>query len=157
MRADNWLNHALRRSAWRPQRQLIVLIAFVVVMGILFGGAYLSQVASIATTGRQLETLIDERNELERTNEQLRAEIAQFQTVFRLQTRARELGYVEAEEDDQHYLFVAGYTPNRVDTNAPVVEPAAPAPVYDETFSGWLQQYVDALAAQFAAFAQTEG
>jgi hypothetical protein len=151
----NWLQHALRRSGWRPQRQVAALLGVTVFVAIIMGGVYLSQVASFATTSRQLEALIAQRNELERTNEQLRVEIAGYRTVSRLLARAQELGFVDASSGSIEYLSIDGYNPNRAQTEAPIeqVEQVA-APVYDDSFSGWLQQQFDSLRRQFEAFNQ---
>jgi len=151
--STSWFQHALRRTGWRPQNQAVALGVLGVIMGLILGGVYLSQVASFATTNRQIEALIAERDRLERTNEQLRAEIASLETVPRLLARSQELGFRPALATDIEYLVVEGYNPNRGET---VIELEANddelIPVYDETFSGWLQQQVDSLTQQFNEF-----
>ncbi len=147
----NWFQHALRRRPWRTQRQAFALAALSFVVALIIGALYLAQAAALSTTGRQLEALIAERNRIEQANEQLRAEIARFQSVPRLQERAREMGFVEAGRENIEYLIVPGYRPSR---DRVAVTPLAPAPqrdvvpVYEETFLGWLQQQWDAFQRQ---------
>ncbi len=157
--SNNWLQHALRRTGWRPQRQVIALATLGMVLALLLGALYLSQVAAEANMGRALSVLIAQRNKLERTNEQLRAEIAGLRSVPRLLARAQELGFFSATAANIEYLVIEGYNPNRenADTVAPLPADTAPQPVYDETFGGWLQQQWDSLRQQFSRFGQREG
>jgi len=149
MISNNWLDHALRRTPWRTQRQAVALVFLGFFVALVIGALFLSQAAAVATTGRQLEDLIADRNRLEQINEQLRAEIASLRSVPRLQQRARELGFELATREDIEYLVIDGYDPLRPE-DRPVtldVETDA-APVYDETFTGWLQQQLDAFTGQ---------
>jgi cell division protein FtsB len=147
----NWFNHTFRRRPWRTQRQAIALLTLSFFVAIIIGALYLAQASAVSTTGRQLEELIAQRNLLEQNNEQLRAEIAGFQSVPRLEQRARELGFVLAGREDIEYLVIVGYDPEREPLSTPVPEESAPADavaVYDETFLGWLQQQWDAFTSQ---------
>lgn len=140
----NWFNHALRRAPWQNQRQATALIILGFFVTLIIGGLYLSQAASASTTGRQLELLITQRNQLEQYNEQLRAEIARLRTVSRLRDRARQLGFVDAGREQIEYMVVPGYTPRRqqealIQQQAIRTE-ANPPVVYEESFSDWLQQ-----------------
>lgn len=151
---QNWLQHALRDTTWRWSRQVIALAALGIFVAILMGALYLAQAASVATMGRQLEELIAKRNQLEQSNEQLRAEIAQLRTVSRLLARARELGFEDAPQNRIEYLYVAGYNPTAIETEliSQPEEAQSALPEYDETFGGWLQQQWDNLVNQFQGF-----
>ncbi|MBL8155022.1 MAG: hypothetical protein JNM70_12635 [Anaerolineae bacterium] len=158
--SQNWFSHAMRGdSGWRFQRQAVAVIGLSVFIAIIIGALYLAQASSVATLGRQLEELITQRNQLQQTNEQLRSEISQLRSVPRLLARAQEMGFRLAEETEIEYLYVLGYNPNREQTEpgAAAVTSSAPplttsAPVYDESFIGWLQQQWDSLVQQFQGF-----
>jgi len=125
-------------------------------VAIIIGALYLNQSSTTSTLGRQLQELITIRDNLQQQNEQLRAEIANLQRVGRLLQRAEELGFTPARETDIQYIVVDGYNPDRARDQA-VITPAAdspPVPQYDESFSGWLQQQIDALRAQIEGFSQ---
>ena len=147
----------VQRNEWRPTRGMIALGTLALFVAIIIGALYLSQSASTSAVGRQLEEMVTTRNELERQNEQFRAEIASLRGVGRLLTRAQELGFAQAGAADIEYVVVPGYEP----ANAPVVASAAqadaPPPVYDESFLGWVQQQLDALRRQFEGFVQEAG
>jgi cell division protein FtsB len=152
--AQNWLQHTFERNGWRPQNQVVTLVILAIIITLIFGGIYLSQVANFAILNRETEDLIAERDELERKNEEIRAQIADLETIPRLLDRAQRLGFRAAVSSDIEYLVVDGYNPNRDVTNAPlIIEDEQPvAPVYDATFSGWLQQQFDVLRGQFESF-----
>jgi cell division protein FtsL len=152
MFSQNWINHALRRGPWETRRQAVALVALVLFVAVIVGVLYVTQAAGVSTTGRQVEELVAVRNNLEKTNEQLRAEIAELQSVPRLLSRAQELGFAPAPPERIEYLVVDGYNPHREQTLAPLEENEEPVPVYDETFTGWLQQQWDSLRSQFEGF-----
>ena len=148
------IRHTLQRTGWRPQNQAVALAALGLFIALIIGALYLSQVATNATTGRQLADLLEERNELQSMNEQLRAEIGELKSVPRLLARARELGFVQAGQDSIEYLVIDGYNPERAGTVAPVEDEAdeEDLPEYDESFGGWLRQQWDLLRSQFRGF-----
>lgn len=143
-----WIEHALKRSVWQPERQVAALGTLGFIIALILGALYLSQVASEAATNRELREMQAQRDDLERVNEQLRAEIAELRSVPRLEARALDLGFRPAGQQDIEWLVVEGYNPVRVDTVAPVVPPPAAeedGPTYDETFADWLSAQWDAL------------
>jgi len=138
-----WYEHALRRSRWQPQRQIIALASLGFFIALILGALYLSQVASEATMNRQLSDLLAERDDLERTNEGLRAEIARKKAVPELLARAEALGFTVARPEQIEYLPIRGYVPHQPDTVAPIEETQEDVEVYDETFTGWLEEQWD--------------
>ncbi|MDQ7025785.1 MAG: hypothetical protein Q9P44_09515, partial [Anaerolineae bacterium] len=130
------------------------LVILGVVLTLIFGGAYLTQIANFATVNREIEGLIGQRDRLERENEAYRAQIAEFQTVPRLLQQAEVLGFRPATSADIEYLVVHGYNPNRSETVVSLVieDDLDETPQYDATFRGWLSQQWDILREQFASF-----
>jgi len=149
------IQHTLRRAPWRRQSQLAAIIALALIVAIIIGALYLAQVTAISTTGRQNEELLAYRDRLVRENEQLRAEIAELRSVPRLLQRAQEMGFTYADSEGIEYLIVAGYMPEQPASVAPLQAQEEPLPVYDETFSGWLERQFADLVAQFEAWAST--
>lgn len=147
---------AMRQTGWRPQRQAVALGILGVFLALIMGALYLSQVAAEASRGREMRDLLERRDELERVNEELRVEIAELQGLDRLRQRALELGFVEAGRDDQIFIVVDGYNPNRSQTVAQIQVEEDPLPIYDESFWGWLQQQFSYLTRQFEDFSESE-
>jgi cell division protein FtsL len=153
--AQNWIRHTFRRQRFQTQTQAATLAVLGIFIALVLGALYLSQVASFAITNREIQDLIDQRNELERTNEQLIAEIASFRTVPRLLARAQEIGFRPATNADIEYLVVDGYNPEQTldITNVSHAEiQLEPVPEYDETFGGWIEQQLASLRQQFETF-----
>jgi len=153
---SNWIQHTFDRSRWRPQRQALALGTLGLFVAIIMGALYLSQSSSTAALGRQLDVLIQQRDDLEQANEQIRGEIASLQSMPRLQQRAEELSFVAATANDIEYLVVDGYNPDRQVAVIPLEAKPDSVPVYDESFTGWLQQQWDALRRQLESFTSQE-
>ena len=159
MASQNWMQQAAKRSQWHPTRTFMTIATLALIVAIIIGGLYLSQSANASAMGRQLEALITERNNLEQANEQLRADIASLRGVGRLLTRASELGFVSASQDQILYVVSASYNPRRQeevelsDENIARASTSA-APIYDESFIGWVQQQFDALRQQLEGYSQ---
>lgn len=157
MAGGNWIQQAVRRSPLQRQREVFGLILMALIMTVIIAALYLSNVADTSTTGRQLEVLIEERDQLAQTNEQLRVEIAELRSVPRLIARAEELGFRQAGNGEVEYLVVDGYNPLRARTVAPLEDEDDETLTYDETFIGWLQQQVNDLSQQFSTYNQSVG
>jgi hypothetical protein len=125
-------------------------LALIVVIGIVIGALYLIQTSTTTITAREFNEMSDRRGQLERDNERLRAEIAELQSLPRVMTRAAELGFHEASEDEIQYIIVDGYQYDRPEvTPTPTPTPEEPQTVYDETLSGWMRKQWDSLKNQF--------
>lgn len=156
MAVNRWLAQ-IQHNEWRPTRAMLALGTLALFVAIIIGALYLTQSATVSAVGRQLEELVAERNDLEQQNEQLQAEIASLRGVGRLLTRAQELGFVQADATDIEYIVVAGYEPQHGADLIPESSVALAAPVYDESFLGWVQQQFDGLRQQLEGFVEEAG
>lgn len=147
---------AMRQTGWRPQRQATTLAILGIFLSMIMGALYLSQIATEASRGREMRALLARRDDLERVNEELRVEIAELQSLDRLRQRAAAMGFVPAGRNDQLFIVVDGYVPNRAQTVAPLQVDEQPLPVYDESFGGWLSQQFNNLTQQFRQFSEGE-
>ncbi|MFC1959561.1 hypothetical protein ACFLYO_02515 [Chloroflexota bacterium] len=154
---DGWIQHTLQNAPWRRQSQLAAILALVLIVSIIIGALYLAQVTAVATTGRQNEEHQRYRDTLVRDSEQIRADIAELRSIPRLLRRAQELGFTYADRGAIEYLIVAGYLPAQPESVAPLEPEGDTLPLYDETFSGWLQQQWQGLVEQFEAWAGPAG
>lgn len=145
MLRQNWLNHALRRTRWQPQRQVVALAALGFFIALILGALYLSQVVSEVAVNRDLEAMLAQRDELERMNEQLRLDIADLKSVPNLRAEAQALGFQDVTSGQIEYLPVEGYNPAQADTVAPLTVVEEPVEVYNETFTDWLGRQWDNL------------
>ncbi|MDZ4769218.1 MAG: hypothetical protein SGJ24_08825 [Chloroflexota bacterium] len=151
-RREDWLGHVLDRARWRPQRQAVALATLGLFVAVIMGALYLSQSAHMSALGRQLDEMIEDRNTLEQSVEELRGEIALLQSMPRLGARAAAMGFESADSEDITYIKVDGYNPEREIAITPLESQSEALPEYDETFSGWINQIADDVRHQFDNF-----
>lgn len=109
----------------------------ILALAALVGAIYLSQASSIASTGRKVQILQNSLNELKRENAELERDIAEAQSLERLQQEAARLGFVRAEPGDMEYLVVTEYPAESMPRQTPAPTPA-PAPAQTMGEALWL-------------------
>jgi len=100
---------------WRLERKAALGMLLILITLSLIGWLYLTQASSLTTTSFQIEHLRAELTALKQQNAQLELEIAQWETLPRIEDRARELGF--GPPTQVRYLPVPNY---------PVPDPANP-------------------------------
>ena len=116
----------------------------ILALAALVGAIYLSQASYIAGTGRKVQILQNNLENLRRENATLERSIAEAQSLERLQQEAARLGFVRAAPGDMEYLVVSQYPaiPTSIRTSGVAVEevqalaPPAPAQSFGEAV--WL-------------------
>lgn len=126
--------HAFPQAPWRTQTQAVAAWAITLLIVAVLGGLYLAVAARAGTAGRDLQFYEARKAELIRSNDELRASLAQLRSVTRLANRARELGFLPAQSDQIDYLAVPNY-PHPV---APVAAAPKTSPAPPPTLSQWL-------------------
>ncbi|MDX1663632.1 MAG: hypothetical protein R3272_07555 [Candidatus Promineifilaceae bacterium] len=97
----------------------------ILALAALVGTIYVSQASRIATSGRRVQILQNQLEEIKRENAALEREIAEAQALDRVQAQVAEMGFLRAAPEDIEYMVVeAGPVPEV----EPVVEAPAPAP-----------------------------
>lgn len=90
----------------------------------LLGLIYLSQANSIAIVGRRVQNLQEELDQMKRSNSNLERQIAEAQSLERLQQDALRLGFAQAQSDDIDYIVILDYpvaSETAVSTPTPIV------------------------------------
>ena len=93
----------------------------------LLGAIYLIQTSRIATTGRMVQGLQFDLDETKRVNSELERDIAEAQSLERLQAEAAKLGFIKARPGDIEYLIVHNYP--ETESTETVPETAQPEPL----------------------------
>ena len=73
------------------------------------GVVYLNQSSRIAAVGRQVQSLQYELSVLQRENADIERDIAQYQSITRIQEEAVRMGFVTAQPDNIEYLVIPDY------------------------------------------------
>ncbi|MCP4424470.1 MAG: hypothetical protein GY803_08270 [Chloroflexi bacterium] len=92
----------------------------ILILAALLGSIYLSQTSRIAAVGRRVQDLQERLDDLKRENGVLERQIAEAQSLERLQQEAVRLGFVQAGPNDIEYIIVPDY---------PAEETAVPVPI----------------------------
>ncbi|HZD09730.1 MAG TPA: hypothetical protein VE553_00160 [Candidatus Binatia bacterium] len=105
----------------------------IIALAALVGAIYLSQASHIAATGRKVQILQNNLENLKRENATMERVIAEAQSLERLQQEAARLGFVRATPEDMEYLVVTKYPAQPAATGAAlqatiVASPPASAP-----------------------------
>jgi cell division protein FtsL len=131
---------AFKQAPWRKQTQSVAMLAVILFIMAILGGLYLAVASRAGTAGRDLQALEQHQDDLIRSNDELRAELAELRSVTRLQERARALGFNPVAPDAVEYLVVKNY-PNTVAPTPPTPAQAArPA-----TLADWLAETLSTL------------
>ncbi len=113
---------AFKLAPWRGQLQSAGSAMLWVVALLLVGGMYLAVSAKVARAGRMVLALEDQRRELQRSNAELSARLAELTSPEILLGKADGMGFRPARPEEIEYLTVEGYVPE-----APFVAPRPPA------------------------------
>lgn len=139
------LVRAFKQAPWRVETQVIAALAAIMVVVIAISGMYLAEASRAAVAGRDVQSLEEQRDDLLRQNDLLRAEIARVQSVARVEERAREMGFTPATIDNLEFLAISE---NIFATQMPAVtandnQPVSDIPAYNETLGEWLMRNLD--------------
>jgi cell division protein FtsL len=99
----------LRRLLKLNEAQAALGWAVILVLVTLVATIYLIQASHIAETGRRVQLLQFELADYKRQNNVLERQIAEAQSLSRLETAARQLGFVLATPNDIEYIIVTDY------------------------------------------------
>jgi cell division protein FtsL len=82
-----------------------VILAIAAVLGAI----YLHQTSEIASVGRRVQFLQNDLEEVKRVNATLEREIAEGQSLKRLQEAALKLGFQSAQPEEVEYIVIPDY------------------------------------------------
>ena len=115
-----------RRLGWLTEAQAALGWGVILVLAALLGVIYLTQASRIAAVGRRVQILQNELIDLKRENAELERQIAEAQSLERLQDMAVRQGFAQALPDDIEYVTVSNYP---AATDEPILKTATPEPV----------------------------
>jgi cell division protein FtsL len=138
---------AFKQAPWRVRLRLtggsmLPLIAILIVFGM-----YLAVNARHTRVGREVLVLEEQRENLQRKNAELTANLAVLTSPERMVERAQALGFRPAEPDEVLYVAVEGYfSPTPYTPPKPPAIPdsgvGALSPAYTETLGAWLSRWL---------------
>ena len=113
---------------WLTEAQAALTWGVLLTLAALVGAIYLIQTSRIATTGRQVQLLQGELDTIKQENIELERDIAEAQSLDRLQNKAITMGFTRSSPSDVEDLVIPNYPPALEMAAAPeLAGPAEPA------------------------------
>lgn len=116
-----------RNRFWLTEAQAALSWGIILALGALLGTIYLYQASRIAGVGRHVQELQNDLDNVKRVNAELERQIAEGQSLERLQSQAQLMGFVRARPEDIEYLAIPDY-PTAINQGPPqeIVQPPKP-------------------------------
>ena len=141
------ITQAYSQAPWRKQLQWIGLFMLALVLIAVVAGIYLSVSAQASSSGREIQIMYSEMEDIRRNIEDLESQIAFLTSNSEMEKRAGELGFIQVSSEDIFYILVPGYSkPTQVEIagspgiTLPTVQTVAPE--YTQSLFDWLQERV---------------
>jgi cell division protein FtsL len=117
-----------RNRFWLTEAQAALSWGIILALGALLGTIYLYQASRIAGVGRHVQDLQNQLDNVKRVNAELERNIAEGQSLERLQSEAERLGFVRARPEDIEYIIVPDY-PTAINQGPPLEAAEPPLPI----------------------------
>lgn len=108
----NSLLQAYKQAPWRIQLQWIGLFLLGLVLVAATTGVYLNISAQAATSGRKIQSLEWDINEINNEIAERTTELSTIRSTHNMITRAEELGFSMMNANQAVYLEIPGYNPH---------------------------------------------
>jgi len=138
------LIQAYQQTPWRRQLQRIAYFMLALVLVALVAGLYLSVTAQTAAAGIEIQNMEDMREQLLRSNADLKSQLAQLTTVENMTSRAQEMGFEPVNQDEVIYMVISEYMGRPAASFAPassttqLLPRAIIRPSYTQSLWEWL-------------------
>jgi hypothetical protein len=108
----NRILQAYKQAPWRIQLQWIGLFLLGLVLVASITGIYLSISAQAAASGRKIQSLERQINNINNEIAELTAKLATAKSIETMLSRAESMGYVPLDPLEAVYLEIPGYNPH---------------------------------------------
>jgi cell division protein FtsL len=136
---------AYQQAPWRIQVQWIGLFLLILLLVASVSGVYLSVSASASTAGREIQYL---QSKIDRDNlgiANLSSELAFLTSAAQMDQRAKDMGFVSVDAENETYIVVPGYVQQDTVQLAPplgqvMIQPPVIQPSYTQSLWDWIMQ-----------------
>jgi hypothetical protein len=143
----NHILQAYKQAPWRIQIQWIGLFLLALVLVASITGVYLSISAQAAASGRKIQSLERQINNINNEIAELTAELATVRSIENMQSKAEALGFAPLNPREAVYLEIPGYNPHADLALAPprvsiIAESPSVRAAYKISLWDWLVQNI---------------
>jgi hypothetical protein len=155
----NRILQAYKQAPWRIQIQWIGLFLLGLVLIASLTGLYLSISAQAAASGRKIQSLERQLNNINNEIADLTANLASARSIDNMKSRAAAMGYVPLNPHEAVYLEIPGYNPHAdLELAPPRVNIISESPVLLSSYRTSLWQWlVDNIWQTPSGQSQAEG
>jgi hypothetical protein len=130
---------AYRQAPWRVQLQWIGLFMLGLILTASIAGVYLSISAQAAASGRKVQFIEEDIDDINNEIAELTADLAAAQSTEKMLARAKELGFDLMDPRQAVYLEVKGFSPTTDLVLAPPrISPISEKPVLRSSYKSSL-------------------
>ena len=134
---------AYKQSPWRIQLQWIGLFLLGLVLVAAVTGVYLSISAQAATTGRKIQFIENDIDEINNEIADLTTTLASTRSTEKMLTKAKDLGFKLMNTNEAKYLEIPGYDPETDLVLAPPrVNIIAESPIVKSAYKSSLRDWL---------------
>ena len=109
MRSSRQKREQAKQFKRLTEAQAVLGWGVILLLSTLLGVIYLSQASSIATIGLRVQNFQEDLEFMKRENSALERQIAEAQSLERLQQESLRLGFIQARSDQIEYIVVPDY------------------------------------------------
>lgn len=128
----------IKQLPWRLDKKATVGYLLILMAFSLVGWLYLGQASSITSSTMRIEKINIKIEQLSQTNSEMMLEIAQLESINRVETRARELGFAPTPPENIRYLTADNYPESSAQKTATLQAP--PTAQDDSLRQTWLDE-----------------
>jgi cell division protein FtsL len=108
------LIQAYQQAPWRTQTQRIAFFLLGLITVALIAGLYLYVSAQTTDAGVKVQKLETTRENILRSNADLKIRLAKITTIEEMKTRAQKLGFEPVNPDKVTYMVIPGYSGRQI-------------------------------------------
>ncbi|HCU80775.1 MAG TPA: hypothetical protein DGN60_06390 [Chloroflexi bacterium] len=149
MTADGHLDalpeKSFKQAQWRRHRQITAPILIIVFALGMFGAIYLAETSRAAVTGRHVQQLRRQVENIGYENDLIHANNAYLESASLLMERAGQLGYVPLQLEQIEYLMVPNFDyeqDNSYISSSEGSNSADSTSYYDESLTEWAVRHI---------------
>ncbi len=148
IRTIDVIHYAYKQAPWRIQRQWISGFLLIIMGLTMIAALYLDVSAHAAITGRDIQNLNAEINQVQLSNANLESQIASSMSNSTMEARALALDYQPIQSNQVQFIIVPGYVPPAPVSlvSAPSLQPSVLSvqPEYTQSLLDWFNQQLRA-------------
>jgi hypothetical protein len=139
------ITQAYSQTPWRKQMQTVGMFLVILVLGSIIAMIYVNVSAEAAATGRKIQNMQEEIENLERSIENKQSHLAYITSAVEMEKRAKNMGFKPVEPGQAMFIVIEGYAGRTEASLAPhsvmaSTQNVALSPEYTLSLTDWIRR-----------------